>query len=208
MYDYLHNIYYSQEWFSHEYRVALAEDFLDHYREIMPQDIYRWLWEGEFGPGLQAPTNSLDQLTYDLRLARMMEGAREQRLWESMGLGMHILKINLVPYVDHGCPLMRLLELSRKTLEMKANTLRFKKDWHFMKTQIVPGMEITVDQMNGFENTIAFHMTPEVSWSDHYMKKYGVGYRLVPRNQFFQFFPEFEPLENEYVSELGSMTLD
>ncbi len=200
MYEHLHEeLYDNPEWFALEYRVATAESFLDYYKKIKAQDIYRWLWEGEYGPGSNLPESTLDRLTYDLRLARMMHGAREQNLWEPMGLAMKILKINLVPYADTGCPLKRLLDLSIRATEMRPNTLRFKRDWHFMKTQIPPDLEITIDQMSGFENDIPFHMTPEISWSDTYIDTYGIGYRLVPRHLFFRFFPEYEPVNMEYL---------
>lgn len=200
MYEYLHDYYYfDPDWFAHEFRVATAEEFLDHYKKVRPADVYRWLWEGEYGPGSNSPESSLDRLTYDLRLARMKQGAREQKIWEPMGLAMKVLKINLVPYADSGCPLKRLLDLSVRATEMRANTLRFKRDWNFMKTQIIPGMEISVDQMNSFENTIAFHMTPEVPWSELFLKQYGTGYRLAPRRLFFRHFPEYEPVDMEYM---------
>lgn len=199
MYDYLQRGNFTNEWAGFDYRVSVAEQFLDHYSRIHAQDIYRWLWEGEFGAGSAAPDLDLNRLVYDLRLARIRTGSQEEPIWEPMGLSMKILKINLVPYADSGCPLMRLIEMNRKSREVRPNTLRFKRDWSFMKTQIIPGMSVSVDEMVQFENTIAFHMTPEASWSDDFMDHYGMGYRLVPQSIFFKHFPEYEPVDADML---------
>lgn len=197
MYDHLQEYYLSDTWSEHEKRVAEADAFLDYYTEIRAQDVYRWLWEGEFGGGASAPELTLDRISFDLRIARTNPRVYEQKIWEPVGLSMRILKINIVPYADGGCPLLRLLELARRTGELRPNTLRFKRNWYFLKTQIVPGMHISVDDLNAYENTIAFHMTPEVSWSTEFMETYGTGYRLVPRSLFFRYFPEYEPVDDE-----------
>ncbi len=176
-----------------ELKSRVAEDFLDKYRQAKAGDIYRWLWEGEFGAGNTIKALTLDRLTSDIRLARMHPSANVQKIWEDLGLAFTRLKINLVPYSDSGCPLKRLLMLAERGKEMRSDTLRFKQDWSFMKTQIVPGMAISVDEMTGFENSIPFHVTPEVPFSKDFDRFYGTGYEIVPRNLFFQYFPEYEP---------------
>lgn len=200
MYDYLQTGYFNQEQASHEYRVAVAEEFLDRYTRIRPQDVYRWLWEGEFGPGINSPDLTLDRLTEDLRNSRMRPRSSVEDIWEPMGLSMRILKINLVPYADAGCPMLRLLEMAEHAREVRPNTMRFKKDWYFVKTQITPDLSITIEQMTAFENTIAFHMTPEVTYSPDYLEAYGLGYRLAPRQFFFKFFPEYEPEDEQDIT--------
>jgi hypothetical protein len=179
-------------------RVAIAEDFFFTYPTATPADLYRWLWEGEFGPGAQAPELSLDRMMDDIRLARIRSGGKRFPIYESLGLNETLLKINIVPYTDAACPLLRLLMLAERTHGMKTDTLRFKKNWQFMKTQIVPGMKISVDDMNSFENSIAFHMTPELPYTQEFLKIFGEGYRIVPASLFFSYFPEFDP--NIYYS--------
>lgn len=198
MYDYLYDNYYNQEWAGQEFRVQIAERFLERYVHIRPEDIYRWLWEGEYGPGMNSPDLTIDRLNTDLRYARTISGSRKQEIWEPMGLAARILKINLVPYADSGGPFLRLLEMSNRAREIRPNTLRFKRDWYFMKTQVTRGMEVSLESMNDFENRIAFHMTPEVAFSETYIGHYGTGYRLVPRTLFFKHFPEYEPDDYEY----------
>ena len=198
MYDHLHEQYMNQQWVGPEYRAMLAEQFLDYYTDLKAQDIYRWLWEGEFGPGGNILDLSLDRLNTDLRKARADINVYEQKLWEPSGLSMKILKINIVRYADSGCPLLRLLELAARTRDSVPNTLRFKHNWNFMKTQLISGMNVTPEDMNVFENSIAFHMTPEINYSDLFIENYGLGYRLVPRQVFFKYFPEYEPEELDF----------
>ncbi len=198
MYDYLQSKYVTAAQNSMELKVQITDQFFESYPDVSAQDIYRWIWEGEFGITAANDDMTLDRLSTDLRKARTMQISRYQPLWEAMGLSMRIVKINLVPYTDSGCPLNRLLELARKSREMRPNTLRFKRDWYFVKTQIVPGMSVTVEEMNQFENTIPFHMTPDLPFTDHFTETYGAGYRLAPRELFFKYFPEYEPTDYEY----------
>lgn len=180
------------EWdLSYEEKVFIAEEFLSRYSECQPQDIYRWLWEGEFGPGSHAGELSLEALAQHLRRARMHRRRENLPVCENLGLANVFVKINLAPYVDAGCPLKRLLMLEERNRDVRPDPLRFKKDWGFMKTQITPGMRITLEMMNRFEASIAFHMSPETEYSEDFRTSYGLGYRVAPREAFFQYFPEY-----------------
>jgi len=198
MYDYLHDKYVNQIFSGMELKVRITDQFFETYKEVTAQDIYRWIWEGEFGICNSSEDLTLDRLSTDLRKSRTMAISREQTIWEPMGLSMRIVKINLVPYADSGCPMNRLIELAKKSKEMKPNTLRFKRDWYFVKTQIVSGMTVTVEDLNQFENTVPFHMTPDLPFTESFVDKYGLGYRLAPRELFFKYFPEYEPTDYEY----------
>lgn len=183
----------------HEKKTVLAERFLDFYPEATARDMYRWLWEGEFGYGPKGPPEGLDALMDDIRIARIHQ-ARSTEVWEEIGLSEHFIKINLVPYADTGCPLLRLLQLTERVKDIKNDTLRFKQAWAFMKTQVSPGMSITLESIHNFENEIPFHMAPDISYTEIFQKVFGMKYRIVPREQFFLAFPEFEEISEEYIS--------
>lgn len=192
MYDYI-RYFQRTDAVKDDNRLYIAEVFFERYNIENPVDIYRWLWEGEFGPGSKLPELTLDVLTDDIRKSRIQMGSRKQPVWEPLGLNDKLLKINLVPYADSNCPLNTLIQFSERIKDIKANTLRFKKNWYFMKTQIVPGHALTVERMNDFENSIAFHMTPEMQYSEQFLEQYGNHYRVVPASLFFSHFPEFNP---------------
>ena len=61
-----------------------------------------------------------------------------------------------------------------------------------MKTIVVPGMELTLDQIHQFENLIPLHMTPYMGFTEEFERVYGQAFRIVPRKSFFQYFPEFQ----------------
>lgn len=190
MYEHLQEL---SERTSVETMTRIAERFLDRHPIARARDIYRWLWEGEFGPGQRHQPSNLDELVHQIRRARMHKLAGKQLIWESLGLTSRMVHINLVPYVDDGCPLRRIINLSERIRDLRSDQLRFKMQWQFMKTQVVPGMRVTVEEMNAFENEIAFHMTPEVSYSDEYVAEYGDLYIVVPFRLFFETFPEYDP---------------
>lgn len=169
----------------------VAEDFLRRYTEIKAADVYRWLWEGEFGPGQDLPPLNIDRLSDDLRLARMLPNAGQQKVCENLGLAGNMLKVNLVPYVDHGCPFKRLVLLAERVREVEPDLLRFKRDWAFMKTWIIRSAQMSLGELNGFESRIAFHLVPEVSYSEKFVQAYGNGWRIVPRTLFLKYFPEY-----------------
>ena len=175
-----------------EEKVFVAEEFLDTYDPGDPRDIYRWLWEGEFGPGSHIREHSLEQLAQDIRRARIHRNRDRQAVCESLGLANVFVKVNLVPFADTGCPLKRLVMIEERIKDVRPDPRRFKKDWAFMKTELVPGMRVTTERMNAFEQEIPFHMAPEVEFSNEWYDTYGLGYRVVPRNVFFQYFPEYE----------------
>ncbi len=174
-----------------EERMFIAEQFLDCYSLAEPCDIYRWVWEGEFGLGRHSLDLDLENLHQDLRLARIHKTRISLPVTENLGLANRFVKVNLAPYADSGCPLKRLLMLEERVPDMRPDPLRFKRDWAFMKTQLAHGMSVTVEMMNEFENEIPFHMAPEVDFSAAWKSNYGTGYRIVPRGAFFQYFPEY-----------------
>jgi len=193
MYEYINYFQPPQRISYYDHRILVAEAFFDRYKKTKAQDIYRWIWEGEFGYGVQGKDNSLDTLIDDIRISRIRNRDQSFPIYEDLGLTGKLLKVNIVPYSDTACPLLRLIMLSEQTLRIKPDTLRFKKNWHFIKTQIVPGMGVTLDEIHDFENSIPFHMTPELPYSDEFLQEFGVGYRIVPVDLFFRFFPEYDP---------------
>jgi len=177
-----------------EKKNLIAEWFFETYSAIQAVDVYTWLWEGEYGCFNRMTDLSLDCLTEDIRLARMhMQRHRENlRVWEPLGLALTLVKINLMPYADSGCPLKRLIMLEERARDLRPNHMRFKHDWALMKTHLIPGMTITLETINDFENSIPFHLVPEMGHSESFVNEYGLGYRIVPRTLFFDYFPEYE----------------
>lgn len=191
MYEHLHEYYIQKDHIDYDHKTIVSERFLDKYTEIEASDLYRWLWEGEFGPGMYGTELTLDILADDIRAARIKLKSKKLNVWEDAGLSMKLIRVNIVAYADHGCPLKRLIHLHERTRDIRPDILHFKQDWAFVKTQVSSGMTLTTESVREFENGIPFHMAPEVDYSPKYKENYGLVYKLVPRVLFFTYFPEY-----------------
>ena len=181
---------------SQDRKTRIAEWFLAEYSEVEARDLYRWVWEGEFGRRQEQLDLSLDRLTEDIRRARI-HPFKPPRVWEPSGLAGMLVRINLVAYADGGYPLKRLLTMEERVFDQRPNPMRFKHDWAFMKSQLVPDMKVTQEHITEFENNIPIHLSPEVLPSEAFVKEYGTGYRIVPRVLLFGQYEEFQMQEDE-----------
>lgn len=170
-------------------KVKAANWFYKHYDSFSAQDIYTWLWYGEFGyPEL--PTNDLSTLKKDIRLARLSP-PKLNLIWEPIGLSKKFIKINLGIYYEIGYPLKRLLQLVSEVEELqKFDRLTFKNHWNLMKIQFDYSKKITLQDFYNFENKIPFHMTPYLGFTEEFLKEFSPYYRIVSLDSFFQYFPE------------------
>lgn len=192
-------VYEGDSKISGEQKRKLVNWFLEHHPIARPRDVYGWLREGEYGKPVSIHNFSLDRLTQDIRLARI-EGIRDQPVWEPLGLAMLLVRINLVPYSDSGCPLKRLLMLEEKVQNIRPNPMRFKSDWSFFKAGLSENHPLTENDLIEFENSIPFHLVPEMEYGEKFLAAYGLGYRIVLRHQFFHFFPEYGMEEEALIS--------
>lgn len=177
-------------------KTRMAEWFLAEFPRAEARDLYRWVWEGEFGRRQEQLDFSLDLLTEDIRRARI-HPYKPGRVWEPSGLAGALVKVNLVAYADGGYPLKRLLMMEERVADQRPNPMRFKHDWAFMKSQLVPGMSVTQEQIAELENNIPIHLSPDVLSSEAFLSAYGLGYRIVPRLLLFGQYEEFLMQEEE-----------
>lgn len=190
---------FESDFFLLDRKRELAEWFYSHYHSYTPEDIYGWLWAGEFGyPPGQYPDADLHTLLEDIRQARQHPGTIEQ-VWEPLGLENQLIKINIAHYADADCPLPRLIQLSERIRqEIHPNAMRFKSNWNLMKAQISDGSDVTLTQIHEFEERIPFNMTPYIVYSADFLSQFGFHYRIVPAELFFDYFPEFEGIYDRH----------
>jgi hypothetical protein len=186
---------FESDFFLMDRKSKQAEWFYTHYHSYTPEDIYGWLWAGEFGypPGLY-PDANLHALMEDIRRARHQPGAH-RAVWEPLGLESLLVKINIAVYTDEGCPLPRLVDLSERIREeIHPNAMRFKSNWNLMKAQISTAAEVTLTQIHDFEERIPFNMSPYIQYSPDFLAQFGPHFRIVPATMFFDAYPEYEDI--------------
>lgn len=190
---------FEPDFFYLDQKNQLAEWFYSHYHSYTPDDIYGWLWAGEFGyPPNQYPGPSLQTLLNDIRMSRH-HPCSLSTIWEPLGLELALIKINIKVYADTGCPIPILIEMSERIREeINPNAMRFKSNWNLMKAQIFDTAAISLADVHSFEDRIPFNMTPYLPFSENYQIQFGRYYRIVPANFFFERFPEFETIYDKH----------
>ena len=184
----------------------ILEDFFSRYPTPSPQDLYAWLWEGEFGPHKkERHTRTLLRLTQDIQEAYSFERAKlsdadgedssahkTQRVCEYLGLSEKFLKVNILPYSKANCPLKRLLKLHLSLKEYKSDKFRFKQDWKLVKKVSIEEKDILSSSFDSFERSIDLYLAPEIRYTKIFLKRYNPYYCVVPHKSFFHFFPEYK----------------
>jgi hypothetical protein len=166
------------------------------------QDLYRWLYYGEFGS--QDIPSYLDKERARLELMRIKEDIKSEKqknlsekIWEPMGLSQRFIMVFVTRYYEQFCPLMRLINLIERAPAFRGTRMQFKLDWAFLKEYIIRNSgRFTKQDFYGFEDRINFHQIPEVPFTDKFQKMRPEKYRVVPRKLFFDFFPEYDTKED------------
>ncbi len=171
-------------------KLSFANWFYSNYKNYTAQDIYCWLWSGEFGY-YQPAMDDLNTLREDIRKAKI-QPSKIRKIWEPLGISKKFVKINLDLYFDAGLPLKRLLSLIDRIREFQnVDKLTFKNNWNLMKIQVDFTQKITLKEFNEFQEKIAFHMTPFYPFTEEFLKEFGYYYRIVPLEDFFLYYPEY-----------------
>ncbi|GIX40978.1 MAG: hypothetical protein KatS3mg129_0711 [Leptospiraceae bacterium] len=170
-------------------RLRFADWFYNYYRNYSAQDIYTWLWIGEFGYP-EFPQVSLNLLRENIRKAKL-QPSKIRKIWEPIGISKKFIKINIDLYFEAGYPLLRLIDLIEKVKEFKnIDKLTFKNNWNLMKIQLDFTKPLTLKDLNQFQEKIPFHMTPFYPFTEEFLKEFGQYYFIVPMDMFFNFYPE------------------
>ena len=190
-------------------RASILDDFFSRYDNISPQDIYAWLWEGEFGLTEEARrTTTLVQLSKETQKAyaaeeKLLKAAQKNpstnqsnNIYEYLGIAEKFIKINLALYSTHNCPLKRLIELQNLCRYHQANRFRFKQDWKFIKKISIEKKGISASIFDSFERNTGLYLSPKIKYTAAFLKKANPYYYIVPQKSFFRFFPEYRPLKS------------
>jgi hypothetical protein len=179
------------------------------------QDIYKWLYYGEFGPEehsvylkSDARVPELQKLLNDIKSEVNVPNLSDQ-VWRPLGLSLRYIKINLSCYHSLKLPLKTLENLLERSPAFRGTRVHFKLDWSFIKDYLITRVrKYQKEDFYTFEDRINFHQLPVVDFTSAYFKRYPDKYRVVPRKLFFDYFPEFNDGHDTKENKPGDSLLD
>ncbi|MCE9500517.1 MAG: hypothetical protein K8R21_08475 [Leptospira sp.] len=184
-------------------KIFIIDNFLAVHPLAEIQDVYKWLYYGEFGHeeqvGIFAKEKRLPelQLILDDLKSEIIEENIPEKVWDPVGFSMRFVMVYLTEYNRRECPLKRLVNLIERSPAFKGSRMQFKLDWGLIKDHLTqPGKNFERQDFYNFEDKIGFYQLPEVSFTLPFLENYPVKYRIVPRKLFFDYFPEFDDLRD------------
>ncbi|GBF38064.1 hypothetical protein [Leptospira johnsonii] len=162
------------------------------------QDLYKWLYYGEFGEiaiqefytekkNAPALHSMLEELRFDGD-----NNISPENVWEPLGFSQRYLMVYLTPYYNMEYPLMRIVNLIQRSSAFQGYRMRFKLDWILLKDEIVSrNIGFSKQDFINFEDRIQFHQLPELDFSDTFRQNYPAAKRIIAGKLFFEYFPEF-----------------
>jgi hypothetical protein len=192
----------SQAIYTNEQKVFAVKKFMIENPFYELQDLYRWLYYGEFG--YQDPASYLKKDRGKPELVKILDEIKSEkqiplaeRVWEPMGLSQRFVMVFLSRYFEQQCPIMRLVNLMERSPAFRGTRMQFKLDWAFLKDYIIRNSgRFTRQDFYGFEDRINFHQIPDIPFTEKFKNSRVEKYRIVPRKLFFDFFPEFDSRED------------
>jgi len=180
-------------------RALLIHEFLDTHPEAEIQDLYKWLYLGEFGEPeknmFYSGTKALPELHLLLAEIKRETTYAEpcKKLWEPIGIAARFVKVFLTPYYLRECPLNRLVNLMERSPAFRGGRMEFKLDWNYLKEKaMVIRPDWDKEQFQKFEEENNFHQLPDLPHTELFLTVQPYAYRVVSQKLFFSYYPEYE----------------
>ncbi|HMV45825.1 MAG TPA: hypothetical protein PK079_14740 [Leptospiraceae bacterium] len=201
---------------NNDQRVFALRQFIEEHPYFELQDLYKWLYYGEFGYEehisylkKEKGHQELHKILEDIKYEQNMENLSDL-IWKPMGLSQRFVMVFVTQYYKELCPLNRLVNLIERSPAFQGTRMHFKLDWSFVKDYVIRTQthRFTKQDFYGFEDRINFHSLPLVSFTGTFMNKNPERYRVVPRKLFFDFFPEFNDNHDILPTRAGDSLID
>ncbi len=193
------------QFFEIDEKLKRAEWFYNQYKNFSIQDIYSWLWLGEFGYH-EFPDNDLSSLKQEIWKAKLNPSSI-RKVWEPLGISQKFVKINIDIFFDLGYPLKRLIDLVNKMKEYTTmDKLGFRSAWNLMKVQLDIMKKVTITDFQVFQENVPFFILPYYPFTEEFEKEFGKYYRIVPLEDFFRFYPELTDIYEEIYIDIKAYT--
>lgn len=171
---------------------------METYKDIEIQDLYKWLYYGEFGyeeqnaflkatKGVPKLQQILDEIDVEKGFERPI-----QRVWEPLGCSHRFVMVYVSPYYLQDCPLLRIVNLMERSPAFRGSRMQFKLDWGIVKEHMLSvSSKWSKEDFYQFEDRIGFHQLPIIDFSEGYLQVHPYKYRVLSQKLFFEYFPEF-----------------
>lgn len=201
---------------SNEQKTYALQLFIRENPEFELQDLYKWLYYGEFGAETHNTSimklqrsEELNRILYEKKLAEIQTNLKNLSLWKPMGLSVRFVMVNVIPYFFKDCPIMKLVDFLERSPAYRGTRVHFKLDWGFVKEYIIRNSPTFNKQdFYNFEDKVSFHQLPVLSFTANFTKNYLSAYRIVPRKLFFDYFPEFDTKYDIKSTRRGDSLID
>ncbi len=202
---------------SSEQRLYSLKKFIGDHPYFELQDLYKWLYYGEFGFEEQVSylkkekgKPELHKILDEIKMEKKSDKFIRPIVWKPMGLSFRFVMVFISAYYNAECPVNRLINLMERTPAFQGTRMHFKLDWGFIKEYIIKNHSdrFVKDNFYGFEDRINFHTLPPQEFTFDYLNNNPEKYRVVPRKLFFDFFPEFNDLSDMYNTKAGDSLID
>lgn len=200
---------------STEQRLFSLQKFINDHPYFELQDLYKWLYFGEFGYEEQVSylkkekgKPELHKILDDIKLEKEIN--KREIVWMPLGLSFRFIMVFVSEYHKRECPINRLINLMERTPAFQGTRMHFKLDWGFIKEYIIKNLKdkFVKQDFYGFEDRINFHSLPLIEFTNDYLNNNPEKYRVVPRKLFFDFFPEFQDQSDIYNTRPGDSLID
>lgn len=183
---------------SRSQKLFLVTKFLETHKNIEIQDLYKWLYYGEFGyeersAFLKAEKGvpKLQQILDEIDTEKELEDPI-QIVWEPLGCSHRFIMVYITPYYSFDCPLLRIVNLMERSPAFRGSRMQFKLDWGTVKEHMLSvSSDWSKEDFYQFEDRIGFHQLPIVDFSEGYLQEHPYKYRVLSQKLFFEYFPEF-----------------
>ncbi len=180
-------------------KIFVLEEFLREHPLAGIQDLYRWLYSGEFGQvdlsGIlkgESKIPELQRILDDIKSESISEELVD-KVWDPVGFSMRFVMVYVSEYYKKECPLKRLVNLIERAHAFQGSRMQFKLDWSFLKDYLTKTVKkFEKQEFYNFEDRIGFYQLPEVGFTEDFTVNYPTKYRVVPRKLFLSYFPEFD----------------
>lgn len=179
------------------------------------QDLYKWLYFGEFGMEdhssflrREKRMPELEYLLDDIK-SQKNEPKLSDRVWIPMGLSERFIMIHVSQYYKAELPLKTLAALMERSSAFRGTRVNFKLDWSFIKEYLIQQKQkFSKEDFYTFEDRINFHQLPNVDFTRIFKAFNPDRYRIIPRKLFFDFYPEFDDMYDIKELKRGDSLID